>query len=587
MHNNVINPSVSLQENKTSKNEILRTLYNDNPLNLSVKLPEEIARAHNLGLAIRAGIQPEDYIFDAGCGMAIPAIHIAQSLPRTCFEGIAISEVEVAEAQNRIAKANLVDRIRVQVGDFHAPPFPDEVFDVAFFNDSIKYSNPYSQVLAEANRVLRPGGSLYIAGLFVKESPLSSLEQQSLNKAKEKSGVLYGSNIICLKPMMEFVEQAGFQILEYDDKQAVKMPGFALFMDQANHLYPNIPLICADIKAVKPISSKVKNSLQKQVKTGQNNLYNLPDIIQSLPKESVIANLTVDSIIASEAPSQIPDLGQVVYALGSLGYDFGTEARRDSFKQLMPPFDFQGTRVPANPYDARQMVDYLAENMSEARSLIWTLNIELTPVYAIAPTSPFAADAYRALHELLSGQIQAEGDAEYVERVSLPGILTGKQVKLYSGQVIPVLELIGTRGLYGWKVNNLVNAAMAAVQAEGTMADEGRIRQTLDGFLNRIYYDLRNLGTTSQDRALNFSVTNAFQAAQTFSQAVAVGMELDSITVDQSPFRRIDSDCWDVKLKFFDPENSRRAKKIFRFTVDVSDLIPVTLGEVRSWSSPY
>ncbi|WP_293242145.1 MULTISPECIES: PatA/PatG family cyanobactin maturation protease [unclassified Microcoleus] len=552
-----------------------------------MKLPEEIARAHNLGLAIRAGIQPEDYIFDAGCGMAIPAIHIAQSLPRTCFEGIAISEVEVAEAQNRIAKANLVDRIRVQVGDFHAPPFPDEVFDVAFFNDSIKYSNPYSQVLAEANRVLRPGGSLYIAGLFVKESPLSSLEQQSLNKAKEKSGVLYGSNIISLKPMMEFVEQAGFQILEYDDKQAVKMPGFALFMDQANHLYPNIPLICADIKAVKPISSKVKNSLQKQVKTGQNNLYNLPDIIQSLPKESVIANLTVDSIIASEAPSQIPDLGQVVYALGSLGYDFGTEARRDSFKQLMPPFDFQGTRVPANPYDARQMVDYLAENMSEARSLIWTLNIELTPVYAIAPTSPFAADAYRALHELLSGQIQAEGDAEYVERVSLPGILTGKQVKLYSGQVIPVLELIGTRGLYGWKVNNLVNAAMAAVQAEGTMADEGRIRQTLDGFLNRIYYDLRNLGTTSQDRALNFSVTNAFQAAQTFSQAVAVGMELDSITVDQSPFRRIDSDCWDVKLKFFDPENSRRAKKIFRFTVDVSDLIPVTLGEVRSWSSPY
>jgi ubiquinone/menaquinone biosynthesis C-methylase UbiE len=588
MHNNVINPMVSLQENKTSEIEKLRTLYNDNPLNVSVTLPEEIARAHNLGLAIRAGIQPEDYIFDAGCGMAIPAIHIAQSLPRTCFEGIAISEVEVAEAQNRIAKANLVDRIRVQVGDFHAPPFPDEVFDVAFFNDSIKYSNPYSQVLAEANRVLRPGGSLYIAGLFVKESPLSSLEQQSLNKAKEKQGVLYGSNIISLKPMMEFVEQAGFQILEYDDKQAVKMPGFALFMDRANHLYPNIPLICADIKAVKTISSKVKNSLQKQVKTGQNNLSNLQDIIQSLPKESVIANLTVDSITASQAPSELADMGPLVYALGTLGYDFGTEARRDSFKQLMPPFDLGGgVMVPANPYDARQMVDYLDDNISEARSLIWTLNIELTPVYAIDPTGPFAAESYRALHELLSGQIQPESDAEYVERVSIPGILTGRKVKLYSGQVIPVIEPQSTRGIYGWKVNNLVSAAMEAVQAEDTTADEDRIRKTLDGFLNRIYYDLRNLGTTSQDRALNFSVTNAFQAAQTFSEAVAVGMELDSVTVEKSPFCRMDSDCWDVKLKFFDPENSRRAKKIFRFTIDVSDLIPVTLGEVRSWSSPY
>jgi cyanobactin maturation PatA/PatG family protease len=113
------------------------------------------------------------------------------------------------------------------------------------------------------------------------------------------------------------------------------------------------------------------------------------------------------------------------------------------------------------------------------------------------------------------------------------------------------------------------------------------MRRTLGSFLNRVYYDLRNLGTTSQDRALNFSVTNAFQAASTFGQAVAEGMELDSVTVEKSPFCRMDSDCWDVKLKFFDPENNRRAKKIYRFTIDVSDLIPVTLGEVRSWSSPF
>lgn len=243
--------------------------------------------------------------------------------------------------------------------------------------------------------------------------------------------------------------------------------------------------------------------------------------------------------------------------------------------------------VPANPYDARQMVDYLNDNISEARSLIWTLNIELTPVYAIDPTGPFGAESYRALHELLSGQIQPESNTEYVERVSIPGILTKRTVKLYSGQIVPVIEPQSTRGIYGWKVNNLVSAALAAVQAETGDADEETIRRTLDGFLNRIYYDLRNLGTTSQDRALNFAVTNAFQAAQTFSQAVAVGMELDSITVEKSPFCRVDSDCWDVKLKFFDPENNRRAKKIFRFTIDVSDLIPVTLGEVRSWSSPY
>ena len=291
-------------------------------------------------------------------------------------------------------------------------------------------------------------------------------------------------------------------------------------------------------------------------------------------------------VTASQAPSDLVD-SQLVYALGTLGYDFGSEARRDSFKQLMPAYMAGDVTVPANPHDARQMVDYLGASPSEARSLIWTLNIELTPVYAIEPEGVYGRDVYAALQELLAGQVQSESSEDYVERVSIPGILTGRTIKLFSGQVVPLIAPQSPRGIYGWQVNTLVSAAMETVQTTAEEADEAAMRRTLGSFLNRIYYDLRNLGTTSQDRALNFAATNAFQAASTFAEAVATGMELDSITVEKSPFCRLDSDCWDVKLKFFDPENSRRAKKVFRFTIDVSDLIPVTLGEVRTWSSPY
>jgi cyanobactin maturation PatA/PatG family protease len=290
----------------------------------------------------------------------------------------------------------------------------------------------------------------------------------------------------------------------------------------------------------------------------------------------------------SVTPSQAAEpAGGIVYAIGTLGYDFGTEARRDTFKQLMPTAVIGGIEVPSNPYDARQMVDYLADNLSEAKSLIWTLNLELTPIYAIEPLGSFSREVYSALQELLSGQVQAEDSPEYIQRVSIPGRITGRTVRLFSGQVVPVIEPDSPRGIYGWHVNTLVRAAIEAVGAEQTEAQESQMRRTLSSFLNRIYYDLRNLGQTSQDRALNFAATNAFQAAQTFSEAVGAGMELDSINVSKSPFCRLDSDCWDVQLKFFDPENSRRARKIFRFTIDVSDLIPVTLGEVRSWSSPY
>lgn len=277
--------------------------------------------------------------------------------------------------------------------------------------------------------------------------------------------------------------------------------------------------------------------------------------------------------------------GGLVYGLGVLGYDFGTEARRDSFKQLMPPVSVGGVPVPSNPYDARQMVDYLKASLSEAKVLTWTLNLELTPLYALEPVGPFARDVYEVLQRLLEGQVQPESARNWIERVSIPGRLSGRSARLFSGQVVPVIELEATRGLYGWNVNALQDAAMEAVKKGLPQDKEARARKALTSFLYQVYNKLRNLGQSSTDRALNFAATNAFQVASVFSEAVGAGMELDQITVTRSPFCRMDSDCWDVTLVFFDAENLMRARKSFQFTVDVSDVIPVTLGEVRSWSS--
>jgi hypothetical protein len=60
----------------------------------------------------------------------------------------------------------------------------------------------------------------------------------------------------------------------------------------------------------------------------------------------------------------------LVYALGTLGYDFGTEARRDTFKQLMPPFTYDQTAVPGNPF-CRLIVevsDLLPVTLGEVRT---------------------------------------------------------------------------------------------------------------------------------------------------------------------------------------------------------------------------
>jgi cyanobactin maturation PatA/PatG family protease len=284
----------------------------------------------------------------------------------------------------------------------------------------------------------------------------------------------------------------------------------------------------------------------------------------------------------SSAEQSLPPL---IYAIGTLGYDFGTEAKRDSFKQLMEPVAINGNAVPPNPYDTRQMVAHLERYPAEAEALIWTLNLELTPLYAIAPSGAFGGEVYASLRELLTGEIQSRDAEQFVDRVSLPAHLTDRSVKLFSGQIVPVVDVATTRGLYGWRTEFLIAMAIDQIKSTGRKVDEAGVRAALEGFLNRVYYEWRNLGMLSADRALNFAATNAFQAASAFAEALAVGMELDDINVEPSPYARQDADAWDVKLKFFDPENVRRARKVFRFTIDVSEIMPVTLGELRIWST--
>jgi len=246
---------------------------------------------------------------------------------------------------------------------------------------------------------------------------------------------------------------------------------------------------------------------------------------------------------------------QKVYALGQLGTDYGTEARQDSFAQAKP--------------SNMTLLEYLNQNPYEAQRLIWTLNLDATPIYAIMPAGPYASFTY----ERLLGYL---GDHK-IERISVPGYIGGN-VRLMSGQVVPVIvpEL---RGMYSWNIEALINQVLQVVGNGQSDNVTAKIRE----YLERVYFEYRNLGSRPEERALNFSATNAFQPASVISEIATQPLALDKFTVEKSPICRPDSDCYDVQLKFFNPDNDRSAGKVYRFTVDVSDVIPVTLGEIRSW----
>ncbi len=272
---------------------------------------------------------------------------------------------------------------------------------------------------------------------------------------------------------------------------------------------------------------------------------------------------------------------RLVYALGQIGYDFVSEARLDSFVQRLgvQPGATAAERIFA--FDSRRLLEHLEANPAEAAALEWTLVLDGSPVYAIRPFGPFGAEVYRELRRFLAERLN-----EGVERVSIPGVLAGT-TRLLMGQVVPVIvpEL---RGMYSWTtaalVESVVGRAPAAGAPRAAREQHDRRRAGVHDFLQRVYHEARNLGVLPQERALNFAATNAFSIARVYEAALREEMELERIQVARSPVCRPESDCWDVEVYFFYPQRQvQTVRRVFRYTVDVSDVVPVTVGPVRNW----
>ncbi|MEP9386557.1 hypothetical protein [Mesorhizobium sp. KR9-304] len=214
----------------------------------------------------------------------------------------------------------------------------------------------------------------------------------------------------------------------------------------------------------------------------------------------------------------------------------------------------------------------------DAAAVIWTLNLDATPIYAVHPAGAFAEAGYKILRDALRAQIQEGADI-----VSVPGAVGGNAT-LESGQVLPLI-VPALRGMHYWATEPLVTHVLGARPAAAAeRASYDRLTAGLSNFLGRVYYDMRNLGVTGEERALNYAATNAIQIAAVIQGTTSDELELDTIAVKRSPVCRPDSECYDVELSFFNPNNTNTADRVHRFSVDVSDIVPVTLGAVRSWA---
>ena len=350
-----------------------------------------------------------------------------------------------------------------------------------------------------------------------------------------------------------------------------------------------------------------------------------------------LAMPAVRGVVPSQTNSNIPmptdfinsSNSQLVYVTGELGYDFITDARRDYFVQqfraMSEDREFIGKFTAALglepgplylPEDNRAMAAYLCQGRratpedpeelpfgkgpTDIGSVVWILIQEGQPLYAIRPLHTFAVYVLQELANFLLDQSrpeflvpegaygtpdkeQKDPNPKRSERVSIAARILG-DITLYNGQQVPVLDA-SLRALFNWNLKSLIEDVLGK-RADAEDPDTYDLKyERLKNFLERIYYEVRNMGQAPSDRAINYLATNLFQANEAFNDALENNLELDSMFAEKSPLCRPKSDCWDVVMRFFDPAHRmEKALVEHRLTVDVSDISPIGIGKPRKWS---
>ena len=111
-------------------------------------------------------------ILDIAAGTADMCIKSYEYLSPDTVTGVDISEQMLDMGRVKVAKAQLSDKITLQVQDVSAMTFADASFDAATIAFGIRNFEKLNESLQQINRVLRPGGHLLILEMNEPEKGL-------------------------------------------------------------------------------------------------------------------------------------------------------------------------------------------------------------------------------------------------------------------------------------------------------------------------------------------------------------------------------------------------------------------------------
>ena len=111
-------------------------------------------------------------VLDVGTGPGRLLSELAAQRPDLRLTGIDLSPSMIEVARQRLAALGPQAPIRLDVGDGGQMPYPDRSFDLVVSTVSMHHWQEPGRVVAEAYRVLRPGGRFWVYDFALKRFPV-------------------------------------------------------------------------------------------------------------------------------------------------------------------------------------------------------------------------------------------------------------------------------------------------------------------------------------------------------------------------------------------------------------------------------
>ena len=187
----------------------------------------DVAVRRALGVANHlrhADIRPGETILDLGCGGGIDTILAAQ---RTGPSGrvIALDFLpEMIQRTSHAAHEAGLDNVQMLEGEMEAIPLPDATADLVISNGVINLSPRKARVMAEAARVLRPGGRLCVSDLTVEQD---DLPPEILTQPAAWAGCVAGA--LAEADFSYKLAKAGFADIEVVHREPLSIDDCALY----------------------------------------------------------------------------------------------------------------------------------------------------------------------------------------------------------------------------------------------------------------------------------------------------------------------------------------------------------------------